>query len=102
MVVLLAARGLPREFILNLIEEEIKGTLIDLQDNDMGRKRAYKLVRQNTPIASRQRAIGTADAFLIFAFFFFNMFCLDGWVVDITAVKMKALFVCCSFFWLVI
>jgi hypothetical protein len=58
MVILLEARGLPRDFILNLVEEEIKGTLIDVQDNDMGRKRAYKLVRQNTPIAARQRTMG--------------------------------------------
>ena len=41
------------------MEEEIKGTLVDVQDSDMGRKRAYKLVRQNTPIAARQRVIGT-------------------------------------------
>jgi hypothetical protein len=58
MVVLLEARGLPKDFILNLVEEEIKGTLIDVQDSDMGRKRAYKSVRQNTPVAARQRTIG--------------------------------------------
>ena len=59
IVILLEARGLPKDFILNLVEEEIKGTLVDVQDSDMGRKRAYKLVRQNTPIAARQRVIGT-------------------------------------------
>lgn len=59
MVVLLVARGLPRDYLLNLVDEEIKGTLIgNIQDSDMGRKRAYKLVRLNTPTAPRQKVLG--------------------------------------------
>lgn len=40
-------RGLPKEFLLDLVEEEIKGLLIDIKNYAVGRKRAYKLVRQN-------------------------------------------------------
>ena len=54
IVIILVARGLPKEFLLSLIEEEIKGTIIDIKDDNSGRKRAYKLVRSNTvaPISS--------------------------------------------------
>ena len=54
IVIILVARGLPKEFLLSLIEEEIKGTIIDTKDDNSGRKRAYKLVRSNTvaPISS--------------------------------------------------
>ena len=63
MVVLLVARGLPRDYLLNLVDEEIKGTLINnIQDSDIGRKRAYKLVRQNTPIAPRQKVLGNKSS----------------------------------------
>lgn len=48
------ARGLPKEFLLSLVEEEIKGTIINIADDNNGRKRAYKLVRSNTvaPVSS--------------------------------------------------
>lgn len=58
MVVLLVARGLPRDYLLNLVDEEIKGTLINIQDSDAGRKRAYRLVRHYTPTADRQKVLG--------------------------------------------
>lgn len=58
MVVLLVARGLPKDYLLNLVDEEIKGTLIDIQDSNIGRKRAYRLVRHYTPTADRQKVFG--------------------------------------------
>ena len=45
IVVLLVARKLPKEFLLNLVEKEIQGILIDIENSDVGRRRAYNLVR---------------------------------------------------------
>lgn len=42
---LLVARKLPKEFLLNLVEKEIQGILIDIENSDVGRRRAYNLVR---------------------------------------------------------
>lgn len=58
IVILLVYRGLPKEFLIGLVEEEIKGMLIDIKNYDIGRRRAYKLVRQNMRRVYSDRLIG--------------------------------------------
>ena len=43
---------------MGLVEEEIKGVLIDIRNYDVGRRRAYKLVRQNMRRVHSDRLIG--------------------------------------------
>ena len=58
IVILLVYRGLPKEYLMGLVEEEIKGVLIDIRNYDVGRRRAYKLVRQNMRRVHSDRLIG--------------------------------------------